>query len=76
MAARTSARTSVPRNARDVVLQGFDLHAGSFTATDNFTGPNTIVQRGELQPDGAQVRIPYTARITFGRPRPIVGSAR
>lgn len=66
-----NAKKWVPKNVREVVLQGFDLHAGFFTAADSFTGPNAIVRRGEVQPDGSQIKIPYTARITFGKPRPV-----
>jgi hypothetical protein len=64
------AKAGIPRNVREVVLQGFDLHAGCFTATDSFTGPHTIVRRGEVQPDGADFEIPFTASIKFDRPRP------
>jgi hypothetical protein len=70
----------IPRNAREAVLQGADLLAGSFTATDDFAGPHAIVRRGEVQPDvehgEARFAIPYVATIRFGRPRPVAQEKR
>jgi hypothetical protein len=62
---------NIPRNVREIVLQGFDLQEGFSTDEDTFTGPNTIERRGEFEPDGSHITIPYTASIRFGRPRPI-----
>jgi hypothetical protein len=65
------AKTYIPKNVREVVLQGFDLCEGFSTFDDNFVGPNILIRRGEFEPDGADFEIPFTASITFGKPRPV-----
>jgi hypothetical protein len=56
------------RDVRNAVLGGFDLLAASYSAHDQFTGPDTVVRRGEIEfEDG--LKIPFVAKIKFGRPR-------
>jgi hypothetical protein len=71
-------RVRIPRDVRAAVQEeGVDLHAGSSSATDEFTGPHTIIRRGEVQPEVESGKprfvIPYVARIRFGKPR-LVGA--
>jgi hypothetical protein len=79
----TFPRTAVlpiPRNARDAVLRGVDLHAASFTADDAFLGPHLILRRGTVQPDitngEPRFEIPFVAHVRFGRPRPVAKGGR
>lgn len=69
-------KTCIPKNVREVVLQGFDLCEGFCTFDDSFIGPNALVRRGEFEPDGAGFEIPFTASITWGKPRPIKQEGR
>jgi hypothetical protein len=55
----------VPANVRDLVLDGVNIAAGFFTAEDDFTGPNTAIRRGEIEPDGSDVTVPYEATLKF-----------
>lgn len=55
----------VPTNVRDLVLDGVNIAAGFFTAEDDFTGPNTAIRRGEIEPDGSGVTVPYQADLKF-----------
>jgi hypothetical protein len=70
---RQAKRVRIPKNVRAAVEEGADLHAGSSTASDEFTGPHTLIRRGEVQPEVEAGKprfvIPYVARIRFGKPR-------
>lgn len=56
---------SVPTNVRDLVLDGIDVAGGSLSQEDEFTGPNTAIRRGEIQPDASRFVVPYKAILQF-----------
>jgi hypothetical protein len=61
--------TQLQRSVRDAVLSGMDLLGSSFSAEDKFTGKDTFVRKGEVEPDCANFVIPITAVTKCGRPR-------
>jgi hypothetical protein len=61
----TRKSTWVPKNVRDLVLEGVDIAAGFSTAEDDFTGPNAAIRHGEIEPDGSGVTVPYKATLKF-----------
>ena len=65
---RKGAGQSVPSDARDAVLSGFDLMGASSEAEDRFVGPHTVIRTGEFQFDEGWV-MPFISRIKFGQPR-------
>jgi hypothetical protein len=58
-------------NVRNAVNHlDFDLFAGWGGAEDEFTGPDTVIRRGEWEIEiGEGIEIPFVATIKFGRPR-------
>jgi hypothetical protein len=52
-----------PKDAREVVLQGGDINAGCVDVENHFTGPNTVVRRGES--DLGNVVLPFVEKVTF-----------
>jgi len=64
-----NAKKWVPKNVREIVLKGFDLAEGFSIYDEDFTGANAVVRRGTFEPDGADLEIPFTASIKFGKPR-------
>jgi hypothetical protein len=60
---------TIPSNVRQAVLQGADIGEGFTTTEERFTGPNTSISRGEIEPDDTDFKIPFTARTTYQRPR-------
>jgi hypothetical protein len=61
----------VPKNVRDVVLKGFNLAEGFSTYEEEFAGADSVLRRGTFEPDGTDLEIPFVAKISFGRPRPV-----
>ena len=76
MASKTSKRQWQPKNVRDVVLKGFNLAEGFSTYEEEFTGANTVLHRGIFEPDGADLEVPFVAKISYGKPRPIAPGGR
>jgi hypothetical protein len=69
-------KNSEPKNAREIALAGCNLSEGFSFYEETFIGAHTVERRGEFEPDGSQLTIPFTARIKFGRPRPVVQGGR
>lgn len=68
----TSVRTQkshLPRNAREAVLSAFDLMAAFTTAEDVFVSTNALTRTGKVEPDCADISLPFTTRIRCGHPR-------
>jgi hypothetical protein len=57
--------TWVPANARDLVLDEADIAAGFTTAEDEFVGPNTLIRRGQVEPDRSHAVVPFKAVLRF-----------
>lgn len=70
---QTIGKTRVPGNARDAALQGANFLEGFATLEDCWTGPNSAIRTGEVEPDGADIVVPFTAKITYGKPRRATG---
>jgi len=61
-------------DVRNAALLGFGLFDGFSAADDEFTGPHTVIRRGEWELDVDKgIEIPFTASIKFGRPRITAG---
>jgi hypothetical protein len=66
----------VPKNAREVVLKGFNLAEGFSIYEEEFTGASTVLHRGTFEPDGTDLEIPFIAKISYGKPRPVAQGDR
>ena len=67
---RNASRSALPKNIREVILDGFIFDEGSMEHDNKFTGANTFTRTGEWHPNGADFVIPFTARFVYGKPRP------
>jgi hypothetical protein len=68
---RPDAKTKkVLVNVRSAVQLNFTLFSGFSAWQDEFTGPHTVIRRGEWELEAAGgIEIPFTSTIKFGRPR-------
>ena len=69
---KNASRSALPKNIREVILDGFIFDEGSMEHDNKFTGANTVIRTGEWEPNGADFVVPFTARITYGKPRPLI----
>jgi len=73
-AATAKAFPAVPRDARHAASAGFDFRQAITTCEDDFTGASTMLREGEMEltdTSGNQIVIPFQAKFTFGKPRPV-----
>jgi hypothetical protein len=72
MPAKKNTKQWLPKNVRDMVLKGFDLAEGFCIYEEDFAGASIVLRRGTFEPDGTDLEIPFVAKISYGKPRPVL----
>jgi hypothetical protein len=75
---KSTAFSSVPRDARHAASRGFNFREGFLEVEDDFVDANKMARRGTMEisdDQGNTVEFPFTAMFTFDEPVSVRRSA-